>query len=153
MDLLETKYVPLVRMQMIKERFLPFGEESICTPQKVIKMVGRLLEGADKEYTIVISVDSRNKPVAVEVVSIGTLNAALIEGREIFKHAILSNSAGIILLHNHPSGNAEPSREDILVTRKMKQAGDLLGISLLDHIIVGDAEQYVSMAEEKSITD
>ena len=84
----------------------------------------------------------------VEIVSVGTLNACLVEMREVFKHAILNNAAGIVCFHNHPSGDAEPSREDRLMTEKLRAAGELLGIPLVDHIIVTE-EQYYSFKEQK----
>lgn len=84
----------------------------------------------------------------MEIVSVGTLNVCLVEMREVFKHAILNNAAGIVCFHNHPSGDAEPSREDRLMTEKLKAAGELLGIPMLDHIIVTE-EQYYSFKEWK----
>lgn len=147
MKKLETNYVPVVRVYAVKERYLPYGKEAVSHPKDVVKLVQRLLEGADREYLLVIPVDAQSKPVGVEIVSIGTLNAALVEAREIFKHAILSNAAGIVMAHNHPSGNPQPSNHDIKITKKMKLAGDILGIELLDHIIIGDEDEFVSLAE------
>lgn len=147
MDLLETRYVPLVKTCIVKERLLPYGRDSICTPKKVVNMLSRLLRNVDREYFVVISVDTKSKPVGVEVVSIGTLNSALVEVREVFKHAILCCAAGIILAHNHPSGNPTPSRNDKLVTKRLREAGNILGIEVLDHVIIGDDGIYHSMAE------
>lgn len=149
MDILNNCYVPLIRTYMVKERFLPYGKEAVCSPQKVVALVSRLLMNVDREYCIVISVDAKSKPVGVEIVSIGTLNATLIQAREVFKHAILCNAAGIIMLHNHPSGSVKPSEEDWMVTRRMQKAGELLGIEILDHIIVGENNEYLSLAEDE----
>ena len=150
MDALNTNYVPLVRLHAVKERFVPYGVEgNINTPEKVVKMVSRLLKEADKEIMLAISVDAKNKPVGIEVVAIGSLNVAYVEARDLFKHAILSNASGIVLVHNHPSGDVAPSVEDWHLTYRIMQAGALLGIELLDHIIIGDNEEFVSLSQTK----
>lgn len=150
MDVLNTNYVPLVRLHAVKERFVPYGVEgNINTPEKVVKMVSRLLKEADKEIMLAISVDAKNKPVGIEVVAIGSLNVAYVEARDLFKHAILSNASGIVLVHNHPSGDVTPSVEDWHLTYRIMQAGALLGIELLDHIIIGDNEEFVSLSQTK----
>lgn len=150
MDVLNTNYVPLVRLHAVKERFVPYGVEgNINTPEKVVKMVSRLLKEADKEIMLAISVDAKNKPVGIEVVAIGSLNVAYVEARDLFKHAILSNASGILLVHNHPSGDVTPSVEDWNLTYRIMQAGALLGIELLDHIIIGDNEEFVSLSQTK----
>lgn len=145
-----TNYVPLVRLHAVKERFLPYGVEgNINTPEKVVKMVSRLLKGADREHALAISVDAKSKPVGIEIVAVGSLNVAYIEPRELFKHAILSNASGIILVHNHPSGDVTPSIEDWHLTYRIMDAGALLGVELLDHIITGDNEEFVSLSEKE----
>lgn len=150
MDVLNTNYVPLVRLHAVKERFVPYGVEGdINTPEKVVKMVSRLLKEADKEIMLAISVDTKNKPVGIEIVAIGSLNVAYVEARDLFKHAILSNASGIVLVHNHPSGDVIPSVEDWHLTYRIMQAGALLGIELLDHIIIGDDEEFVSLSQTK----
>ena len=149
MDVLKTKYVPLVRIHAVKERLLPYGQEEISSPERVVKMVNRLLDGADREYVLAIPVDTRNCPVGVEIVAIGALNYAMVQARELFKHAVLSNASGIIIVHNHPSGNPKPSRADWKLTRRMQEAGEILGIEVLDHIIVGERDVYVSMCEDE----
>ena len=146
MDVLETKYVPLVKLQAVKERFVPYGREAnIDSPEKVVNMVRRILKDADREHLLVISVDTKSKPVCLEIVGIGSLSVLYVEAREIFKHAILSNASGIIMVHNHPSGDVTPSPDDFKITKRIKKAGDLLGINLLDHIIVGDEEDFFSL--------
>ena len=106
-------------------------------------LVGLALDtAADREIFVALHLNARNQPVGHEVVSIGSL----VHPREIFKAAILSNSAGVILVHNHPSGDATPSREDIELTRRMVKAGEILGIEVLDHIIVA-GDRFLSMKE------
>lgn len=98
-----------------------------------------------KEYFISAHLDGKNRIAAVEIVSIGSLNQSIVHPREVFKTALLSSAAAIIILHNHPSGDPTPSREDIEITKRLKEAGELLGIRILDHIIIG--ETYRSFVE------
>ena len=147
---IHTNYVPVVRLHAVKERFLPYGVEgNINTPEKVVKMVNKLLKDADREHALAISVDAKSKPVGIEIVAVGSLNVAYIEPRELFKHAVLSNASGIILVHNHPSGDVTPSVEDWHFTYRVMEAGALLGVELLDHIITGDNEEFVSLSQTK----
>lgn len=97
----------------------------------------QMLPSNDKEHLMVIYLDSRNKIIKSEVVSIGTLNSSLIHPREVFKQAIKESANSIILVHNHPSGDVNPSQRDIEATKRLNEAGDLLGINVLDHVIVG----------------
>ena len=143
------KYVPLVRISMVKEKKVPYTSEIINGPEKAAKLAETILKDADREYLLVISVDSKGRPLAIEIVSIGTVNATLAEPREIFKHAILANAAGIILVHNHPSGDCTPSEEDEEMTRRINESGKLLGILVRDHVIIGDG--YFSFLEEGDI--
>jgi len=144
---LEEKYVPLVRLCAVRERVLPYGKETIDQPEKVAKLARCILESADREYLLVIPVDSAIKPVGVEVAAIGALNYVHMEPREIFKYAIISNAYGIILVHNHPSGSIAASREDFLYTARLKEVGKLVGIPILDHVIVGEEGNYQSLTE------
>ena len=91
-----------------------------------------------KEFFIAFYLDSKNKIIAREIISIGTLNSSLIHARELFKGAILRSANTIILAHNHPSGNLEPSDEDLTATKKLQEAGDIIGIKILDHLIVSE---------------
>ena len=142
----EKSYVPFVRMQMVKERELPYAMKDINSPEKVAALVRKVLAGADREHVLVLSQDAGGRLLAIEVVSIGTVNMALVEPREIFKHAILVGATGILMAHNHISGRCVPSDEDTQITRRIEKAGNLLGIPLIDHIIVG--EGYFSFKEE-----
>jgi len=101
-------------------------------------------QGLDKEHFIVIHLNTKNEVVSREIVSIGIMDACIVHPREIFRTAIMQNAQRIILAHNHPSGDPTPSEEDLRMTRKLIDVGDLLGIEVLDHIIVGKDEQYYS---------
>lgn len=96
----------------------------------------------DKEHFIVILLNTRSKIKNIEVVSIGIVNACLIHPREVFKRAIIETSSQIIIAHNHPSGDCEPSNEDIEITKRLKEAGKIIGIELLDHIVFSQHDHY-----------
>ncbi len=108
------------------------------------------LRGLNKEHFIILMLNTKNFLLGVETVSIGSLNSSIVHPRELFKSAINKSAAAIILAHNHPSGDATPSREDIEVTKRIKSGGQLLGIDVIDHIIIGD-NSYYSFKEEKMI--
>ncbi len=145
------KYVPLVRLSMTREKYVPYTAQKADMPEKAAELARKVLSGADREYLLVLSVDSKCRPQAVEIVSVSTVNAALAEPREIFKHAILSNAVGIILVHNHPSGDCTPSGQDEKMTGRMEEAGKLLGIPVKDHVIIGDG--YYSFRENGKLSE
>jgi DNA repair protein RadC len=98
--------------------------------------------GLDREQFLVCCLDAKNTSIGVNIVSIGTLTLSLVHPREVFKSAILLNTCGIIAVHNHPSGDPAPSPEDRTLTTRLREAGDVLGIRLLDHLILGDNRLY-----------
>lgn len=97
-----------------------------------------------KEYFIAVFLDSKNKIISDKVISIGTLNASLVHPREVFKEAMKASANSIILVHNHPSGDPEPSEEDILITKKLQETGETIGITILDHIIIAE-DKYINV--------
>lgn len=100
----------------------------------------------DRENFITVFLNTKNKITGISTIHVGSLNASIVHPREVFTEAILHKSASIIVCHNHPSGEVTPSQEDISITRVLKEAGELLGIEVLDHIILGEYE-YFSMKE------
>ena len=138
----EQNYVPLIRLKMIKIRELPSIWEKLNRPDKVAEFAMQLLEESDKEHLLVISINAKCQPLAFEIVSIGSVDSAFVVPREIFKHAIICNAVGILFVHNHPSGDCEPSTEDINVTQRIRKAGELLGIQVYDHVIIGSGSYY-----------
>jgi DNA repair protein RadC len=92
----------------------------------------------DKEHVVTILLDTRLRPIGHNLVSIGSVNEAIVQAREVFRPAIVSAAYAIVMLHNHPSGDPSPSQADHRVTRRMREAADIVGIALIDHIIVGD---------------
>ena len=102
----------------------------------------------DKEVFVAFYLNTKNAVISREVISIGTLNSSIIHPREIFRTAVVRNACAVVISHNHPSGSLEPSEEDKKATRKLKEAGDILGITLLDHVIVTRTGYFSFKAEE-----
>jgi len=102
-----------------------------------------------KEHFIALHLDGKNRVVCIDMVSTGSLNQSIVHPRELYKTALLSSAAAVILIHNHPSGDPTPSTEDLEVTRRLREAGELLGIRILDHIVIG--ETYYSFTERGHI--
>ena len=113
-------------------------DKTIKNPSDIAKHYINKLKDEKKEHFIAVFLDSKNKIIKDEVISIGTLNSSLVHPREVFKEAIKVSANSLILVHNHPSGDVEPSEEDLVVTEKIKEAGQTIGITLLDHIIIGN---------------
>lgn len=141
------KRVDIVRIQIIKESSILYKDRKVASPNDAYNLTKKFFECADREQMIVCSLDTKNQPITINVCSIGTLNSSLVHPREIFKPVILSNAASIIVVHNHPSGDPEPSPEDVNITHRLKECGKLLGIDLVDHIIIGD-ERFISLKEK-----
>lgn len=141
------KRVKIVSLKLVKETSLLYKERTIRSPEDGYKLLNQVLADADREHFIVVSLDTKNQPLSINVCHIGSLNASIVHPREVMKSAILSNAASIIVGHNHPSGKVDPSREDIEVTKRLTEAGKIVGIELLDHIIVGD-NKFVSLKEK-----
>lgn len=142
--------VGIVRLELVKEERYLYGMKNFTSTKEAAQMVEPLFAHADREMMVVLSLDVRLKPVACEVAAVGGLSSCIVDIGNLFKHAILTNAANIICFHNHPSGDAEPSKEDILITKRMQKAGEILGIPLADHIIIGDG-CYCSLAERGEI--
>lgn len=139
--------VNVVSIQLVKEKCLAYGSKQINCPKDAAIIAGDFLAGADREHFVVICLDTKQKVNALNTVSVGTLNSSLVHPREVFKAAILANSNALILIHNHPSGDPTPSREDLEITKRLVEAGNILGIEVLDHMVIGDNGKYVSLKE------
>jgi DNA repair protein RadC len=111
------------------------------------------LDRRAEEVFAIATVDIKNKVTGVFEVSTGTLTSSLVTPREVFKRAILQNAAGIVLAHNHPSGVSDASSDDISVTKKLQKAGKIMGINVVDHIIIGSKDNFISMQEENLMSD
>lgn len=127
------------------------SNEQLNNAGKVVQVLGEEIKQYDREVIAIINMQTDSKPINMTIASIGEVNNALASPRELLKAAILSNATGIIMLHNHPSGSLEPSRQDISLTDKLKMVCDLVDVKLLDHIIVGRGMEYFSFEEKKML--
>ena len=139
-------------LRVVKERSgnYDFEDKKISSPDKVRDILEEVFELSElaEEVFILMCLDTKNKVTGLFKVSQGSLNASIVHPREIFKRALMQNSNAIVLAHNHPSGDVTPSGEDISVTRRLQEAGDILGIKVLDHLIVGAGGRYKSFKED-----
>ncbi|MFA5770605.1 MAG: DNA repair protein RadC [Patescibacteria group bacterium] len=122
----------------------------IKSPGDLFPLLREKIINFHKEYFMVVSLDNRNKVISIDIISIGTLNSSLIHPRETFEVAIKNHAAGIIICHNHPSGELKPSEDDLIVTKNLIKAGKILGIEVADHIII-TKENYFSFKAKKII--
>ncbi len=120
--------------------------ERFTSPRQVFDYFHHAYRDARKEYFFVLLLDGKNRIIRKVPISEGSLNQSIVHPREVFNPAVRDSAAAVILIHNHPTGDPAPSREDTEITRRLKEAGDLLGIRVLDHIIIGD-ERYTSFAD------
>ncbi|MFM1652352.1 DNA repair protein RadC [Brevibacillus sp. B_LB10_24] len=120
---------------------------AIRLPRDVAELMMPEMQHLTQEHFVCLYLNTKNQVIGKQTVFVGSLDASIVHPREVFKEAIKRSSASIICLHNHPSGDPTPSREDIAVTRTLREAGDLIGIALLDHVIIGDG-RYVSLKEQ-----
>lgn len=120
-----------------------FKKFILGSPESVVKLARPILKDKKKEYFLAFPLNSRNQIMKAEIVSIGSSNASIAHPREIFKQAIANNATSVILVHNHPSGDPEPSEDDKKITTQLIKAGIILGIEVLDHIVIGQ-ESFVS---------
>lgn len=134
---------PVYRVQLVREK--GGSKTGIEGPEHVAQVLSRYLEHADREHFVALMLDAKNKIIGIHTVSVGSLFVAIVSPREVFKAAILANAASVIVAHNHPSGDVTPSPEDIQVTRTLHQAGKLLDIEVLDHVIVGEGGAWTSL--------
>lgn len=126
------------------------GKAQVKSPEDVVGAVGGRLKGKKREHFLTLLLDTRNRLIRVATVSMGSLDSSIVHPREVFKEAISASAASVIFVHNHPSGDAEPSEDDIELTRRLVEAGKVLGIVVLDHVIVGDGV-FVSLKGSKGL--
>ncbi|HHT96642.1 MAG TPA: JAB domain-containing protein [Clostridiales bacterium] len=150
-----TKYTTIINKEsklteLLKEKGLNYktSNTSLTNPRDIVKMMNDVfqLNEMAEEYVYMIAFDTKNKPIGVFEVSHGTINTSILRPREVFLKALLVGAVNIALVHNHPSGDVTPSREDVHATKRIEESGKLIGIGLLDHIIIGD--NYLSFREE-----
>ena len=141
-----TKY----RLELVKEESHKYEVETrISCPKDIYEVLTKVcrIQCNAEEVFILITLNTKNIVTGYFEVHRGTINTSLVHPREVFKRALLNNASNIIVAHNHPSGDPNPSKEDIQITERLKEAGNLLGINLIDHIIVGE-DKYISLKEK-----
>ncbi len=141
--------IPIYKVTLVREGRLHCCHKQIRSSADAGALLHAYLADVDREHFVVIPLDQKNKVIGINTVSVGSLTASVVHPRECFKPAILSNAAAILLAHNHPSGQPQPSQEDRVLTVRLVAAGKLLGVSVLDHVIIGDGTTaYFSFADE-----
>ena len=137
---------PVDSREVIRENMPAYiTTDRFNSPQQVFEMFKDLVIET-KEHFLCLHLDGKNRIICLDRVSVGSLNQSVVHVREVLKSALLSSAAGTLLIHNHPTGDPSPSPDDIIITNRLKEAGLLIGIPVIDHIIIGDG-QYVSFAE------
>ena len=138
--------IPGFRIALVREPGVKLAERpQVRVPAEAAPMLAQYIGEADREVFVIAMLTIRHRVLGLHTVSVGCLTSSLVHPREVFKPAILSGSAALLICHNHPSGDAEPSAEDISLTRRLATAGQLLGIEIVDHLILGEAGRFVSL--------
>jgi DNA repair protein RadC len=132
-------HLPRVTISLVRDSEFATGLPEVASPQSVAALMQTTCEALDREAFYVLLLNTRNQVIAVHPVSMGSLNSSIVHPRETFKAAIISGAAAIICVHNHPSGDPTPSREDIAITSRLKEVGELIGIPVFDHVVMGIA--------------
>ena len=127
---------PSVRVVLVREGDKPNYGPPLRNPEAAYQLVAEQAALWDREHFLALVLDARFRLLGVDEIAVGSLSQSIVHPREVFKAAILANAAALICVHNHPSGDPRPSREDHEVTRRLREAGDLLGVQLLDHLVV-----------------
>lgn len=135
--------VALVRDSTVEANSYP----RLSNAQHVYRYLGSLFAELDREHFKVACLDTKHRIIGVHTVAIGSLSVAIVHPREVFKIAVLLSAAALVLIHNHPSGDPSPSSEDLELTQRLIRAGETLGITIIDHVIIGD-EKFYSFAED-----
>ncbi len=145
----ESKAAQIIACFELARRLESFNEEEkpkINSPEDVYRRIYPMMREQKKEMFIELCLDTKNQIIKEGTISIGSLNANIVHPREVFKMALTESAAHIIVAHNHPSGDPTPSREDIEITKKLVETGNIMGITVLDHVIIGDGRHF-SMKE------
>ena len=139
--------LPRYRVTLVREGCSHTGVKHIHAPEDVHNIIAAEYADAVVETAMMLALDTKNKVIGIFEISRGSLNASIIHPRDVFQRAILVNAASVILVHNHPSGDPTPSPEDVALTKKLVEAGRIMDITVLDHVVVGEGS-YVSLKEQ-----
>jgi len=133
--------------ELTKRKYRGKKQTEIKGPEDAYQLVKKGLQSQDREHFQIMMLSARNTVIGIETISVGSLNASIVHPREVFVPAIRNSAASLILVHNHPSGNPDPSDDDIALTRRLGQVGDLVGIAIVDHLIVAGTT-FVSFKQQ-----
>jgi DNA repair protein RadC len=140
--------VPVYRVALVRESTaIESPSAAVRKSSDAAEVLRPLFAGLDREQFVVLMLDAQHRLLGMNVVSVGSLTASLVHPREVFKPAILANAVAVIVAHNHPSGSLEPSSEDVEITRRLREAGELLGVRVLGSIILGAGSALYSFAD------
>ncbi len=138
-------------MKLVKEGSINYSlEEAVVRPEIARDVIEKVfnLSSCPVEKFGIITLNTKNRIAGLHIIAVGGLNQAVIEAREVFQQALLNNAASIILFHGHPSGDPQPSKDDIRFTKKLEDAGQIIGVRVLDYIIIGEGGRYASLKEQ-----
>jgi len=136
------------RVSVVRDGATPYEDATVSTPREIAGLLRRYIPTDDpREHFVLAALNVRHRVIGLHTVSIGCLTSSIVHPREVFRPAILMGAAAVVVAHNHPSGDPEPSAEDLSLTRRLASAGTLLGIQVLDHVILGGEERFVSLKE------
>jgi DNA repair protein RadC len=144
-----TYSLPGLEVRLVRDRTVDRPTRKISGAADAADIVREYLDGADREKFVVILLSTKHNVIGINTVSVGGLAVAHVHPREVFKPAILAGAAAVIVAHNHPSGDPEPSMDDRAMTDTLRSAGRILGIELLDHVIIGDDGRFVSLHDRR----
>jgi len=139
--------VPVFKIMLVREGRVPCYNQQIRSAVDASTLLHTYLADVDREHFVIILLNQKNRVIGVSTISIGSLTASIVHPREVYKSAILSNAASIICGHNHPSTDCQPSREDRAITSRLVEAGKLLGVNVLDHVIISGTGKHFSFAD------
>ena len=134
-------------MHLVKDRTVRYAVKAVDHDASAYQLARAMIGDTDREHLLAIFLNSQNAPIGTTIVAIGGIAGLQTTSREVFRAAIVAGAAAVVLAHNHPSGNATPSREDVAFTRTIVATGKLLGVPCVDHLVIGDGT-YTSMAKE-----
>jgi DNA repair protein RadC len=140
-----------VSLELVKESSLLYGPRQCLSIFDAYELVAPFIKNKDREHLLVVGLNTKNEPTVINIARIGTVNQSIATPRDILKPVLLSNGNRMIVAHNHPSGNVEPSEEDKQLTKRLQEVGKIIGIELIDHLIVSPNDTYYSFKEAEFI--
>ena len=145
--------IAIYKVKLVRDHWATYPEANFTSPQLAALFFHRLIGQAASEHAAGVFLDCKGVPLGAHIMAVGGIAQVAMPGREVYKAAVVANAAALIVSHNHPSGSAEPSPSDVRVARRLQQAGELLGIILLDSLIVTPDGRFTSLREVGALTD